>query len=102
MVGQSALSDTARDEFVETVVTCAVGNPWGISHVAYIYYKQMIQGFSPAEVAIMLSLPQSKTVVSHRVASYPRCKDSFRDLVALLDLASVPTKVKASYKTWLK
>jgi hypothetical protein len=102
IVGQSAIPETARDEFVETVVTCSVGNPWGVSNAAYPYYKRMIQGFSPAEVAIMLELPQTKTVVAHRLASYGRCKDSFKELVALLDSASVPTKVKAAYKAWLK
>lgn len=102
IVGQSAVPDTTRDEFVESVVTCAVGNPWGISHAAFSHYKRMIQGFSPAEIAIMLALPQGKTVISHRLSSYSRCKEAFSELVALLDPASVPTKVKASYKKWLK
>jgi hypothetical protein len=102
IVGQSAIPETARYEFVEVVVTCAVGNPWGTSRAAYPYYKSMIQGFSPAEVALMLALPLSKTVVGQRIDGHTRCKDAFKRLVGLLDPASVPTKVKAAYRTWIK
>jgi hypothetical protein len=102
LVGQTAVPDTVRDEFVETVTTCAVGNPYGVSNAALPYYRKMVQGFSPAEVAIMLSLPETKTVVGQRVKSYKRCTDAFRALVKLLDPASVPTKSKAAHKEWSK
>ena len=54
---------TVRNEFVETVVTCSAGNEYGTAHSADLYYQNMIQGFSPREIEIMLSLPDQKSVV---------------------------------------
>lgn len=102
LVGQSAVPDTAKEEFVVCVLTCAVGNFYGVSRAAFPFYKRMIQGFSPAEVAIMLALPETKTIVGQRVSSYRRCKEEFKNLIALLDPATVPLKSKAAYKEWAK
>ncbi len=100
---QIAVPDTAKDEFVSVVVTCAVGNPWGVSRAAIPHYHSMIRGFSPAEIAIMLSLPDlKKTVVGSRIESHSRCKEAFKELVKLLDAASIPTKVKSAYSLWTK
>lgn len=98
---QGAIPNTVKDELVTTVVTCAVGNPYGISNAAYSYYQRIIQNFSPAEVAIMLSLPNSNTVVAQRIKSYPRCREGFKNVVRLLNPASVPTSVRAAYNYWV-
>lgn len=103
IVEQVAVPDTAQEEFVTVVITCAVGNPWGVSNAAVPHYQKMIRGFSPAEVAIMLALPEAKkTIVGSRIESHKRCKDAFKVLVKLLDPSSVPIKVKPAYKLWTK
>jgi hypothetical protein len=99
---QGAVPETAKHECVTTAITCAVGNPWGTSHAAMPHYKKMIQGFTPAEVEIMLGLPSTNTVVGIRIRNQARCKAQFKELVKLLDPASVPTKVKTVYGSWLK
>lgn len=101
LAGQSAVPETAKEEFVVTVMTCAVGNSYGVSHAAIPFYNQMILGFSPAEIAIMLQLPDSKTIVGNRIKNYRRCEDSFRNLVKILNPSSVPTKAKTIYKEWM-
>lgn len=102
LTSQGAVPETAKDEWVTTVVTCAVGNPWGTSHAAFPYYKKMIQSFTPAEIEIMLNLPNTNTVVGGRIKDQGRCKAQYKELVKLLDKASVPTKVKSAYAFWLK
>lgn len=102
LTSQGAVPETAKHEWVAAVVTCAVGNPWGTSHAAMPSYTKMIQGFTPAEIEIMLSLPSSNTVVGKRISSQPRCNAQFKELVKLLDASSVPTKVKTAYGLWLK
>ena len=100
IISQGAMPDTVKQDLVETVLTCAVGNPYGVSRVAYPYYMKMIQRFTPAEIVIMLELPETRTVVGNRIRVYPRCKDAFKHLVLLVDQESVPTKSKKAYKEW--
>jgi len=100
ITSQGAIPDTAKAELVMTVVTCAVGNRFGTSHAASPYYEKMTRNFSPAEIAVMLSLPGTRTVVGDRIRSYKRCSQAFGDLVSLIDPDSVPTKVKKAYKEW--
>lgn len=99
---QGAVPDTAKEELVTTVVTCAVGNPYGTSHAAYPYYKKMIQSFTPAEIVIMLNIPKTETPVSKRIKTYSRCEVAFSGIVSLIDPESVPTKSKTAYKEWTK
>ncbi|MCB9799638.1 MAG: hypothetical protein H6757_02630 [Candidatus Omnitrophica bacterium] len=99
---QGAIPDSAKDEFVMTVTMCAVGNPYGVSNAAFPYYERIIKNFSPAEIAKMLKLPESNTVVGQRIRSQASCKDYFMTAVSFLDHNSVPTKVKKEYTEWLK
>lgn len=100
IIGQVPVPDTVKQELVETVVTCAVGNPYGISRAAYPDYTRMIKGFTPSEIVIMLQLPETRTVVGTRIRTYARCKNSFSQLVSLVDPESVPTRYKRTYKEW--
>lgn len=95
-----AIPQTAQEPFVEVVVTCATGNPYGVSRAAIADYKALIKSFSPAEIAIMLNLPKSKTIAGNRIRTDADCKKRFRDCVALLQKESVPTSSKAAYKKW--
>lgn len=102
IIGQVPVPDTAKQELVETVVTCAVGNPYGVSRAAYPVYARMIRGFTPSEIVIMLQLPETRTVVGTRIGAYTRCKNSFSQLVSLIDPESVPTKYKRKHMEWSK
>ena len=99
---QGAIPDTVKDELVATVITCAVGNPYGVSHAAMPYYVKMIQGFSPREVEIMLNQPTQKNIVGERIKQYGRCKGQFKELVKLIDPSSVSTAAAKAYNYWMK
>ena len=96
------IPETVRNEFVETVVTCSVGNEYGTANSADLYYQNVIQGFSPREIEIMLSLPDQKSVVGNRMRYASRCKKKFIQIVGLLKAESIPTKVKSTYEKWLQ
>jgi len=99
---QGAIPDTVKEELVSVVVTCAVGNPYGVSNAAVPHYHNIIQGFSPNEVEIMLSLPAQKLIVSERLKSHGSCRGRFKELVTLIDPSSVPTKSASAYAHWTK
>lgn len=98
--GQGAIPLTAKNEFVNTVVTCAVGNAYGTSNAALWDYKKIIRNFSPKEVSIMLSYPKSNTIVGRRIRSHSRCREMFSHLVNLIDESTVSTHSKPIYERW--
>lgn len=98
-----AIPQTAQPEFVETVVTCAVGNQYGTSSAADIlYYQKMIQSFTPRELQLAMELPEGSSLLAQRIKSSSRCKVRFANIVASLDAGSVPTQAKPAYNKWLK
>ena len=96
------IPETVRREFVETVVTCSVGNPYGTADAADVYYQQIITAFSPREIQVMFDLPSSKTILGNRISSQSRCKEKFKSLVLSLQPASIPTILKSTYEKWQK
>ena len=101
LTSQGSVPDTAKAEFVSVVATCAVGNPYGTSNAAWPHYRSMIQNFSPAEVALLLALPEAKTVVAGRLKVHKRCRDKFKEIISLLNVETIPTKSKANYDKWV-
>src|SRR5260370_1552933 len=62
IVNGSAVPVSAQFAVVEAVMTCAFGNPYGVSHAAMPQYEQMIKSFLPNEGSIILgfgSLPKT-------------------------------------------
>lgn len=92
--------ETARPQYVETVVACGMGNGYGVSNAAISYYKKMVKSFSPGEVRTMLDLPVKSPLISSRLISSSNEK-RFRELVALIDEKTVASSAKALYKKWL-
>jgi len=88
---------SARAIFVEAVVTCGIGNGYGISHGAIGYYRDMVRSFSPAEIEIVLNLQKGSSVAARRIKSDSSCREGYKNLLKLLDPASVPTISKADY-----
>lgn len=97
---QNKIPETAQATYVEAVITCATGNPWGVSHAAMAYYEKMIAGFSPIEMRLMLELSNSQTIVGARIKSQSGCKARYATLVASLNEKSVPNSVKTLYASW--
>jgi hypothetical protein len=95
---QFAIPDSAKSEFVSTVVTCGAGNLYGLSLAAYPSYEAMIRRFSPREVAIMLDLPTGKTLLAERMRQNATVATRYRRLVALIDEKSVPRSHQRLYE----
>lgn len=99
---QAAIPDSVKEELVTTVITCAVGNSYGVSNAAIPCYEKIIKGFSPSEVETMLSLPSGKSIVAMRIKGSTACKNRFINLVSLIDPTSVPVKAGSAYSFWKK
>lgn len=92
--------ESAQAVFVEAVVTCGIGNTYGVSHAALPSYQAMVRSFSPNEIKIMLKLPSKTGTVAGRVKSSASCAKRFKQLAGLLDKSSVPTSARAAYRKW--
>lgn len=101
VVSQQQVPDTAKPEFVETVVTCSVGNGYGTSFDADFHYSRMVKGFSAKEIELMLKLPLQRNMLSERMENYTRCSAKYRKLVSSLDTASIPASLQAIYNRWI-
>jgi hypothetical protein len=102
LAAQNRIPESAQYEFVDAVITCATGNPYGVSNAAMPAYIRMIRSFSPAEIKIMLELPNGKTVFGNRIRSSRGCRSRFKELVGLLDIRSVPTSARSAYEKWIR
>jgi hypothetical protein len=96
------IPETVRREFVATAVTCSVGNPYGTADSADVHYQQIITGFSPKEIQVMLELPTTQSILANRISSSSRCKEKYKSLVLTLQPASIPTSLKSTYEKWQK
>ena len=98
---QAPIPGTAQAEFVTTIVTCAVGNRYGVSNMANVSYQKIIKNFSSREIMIMLDLPTSNTIVGDRFRSFAACQNRYKNLVKLLDPKQVPTSYASKYKSYV-
>ena len=95
-----AVPGSAQTALVEAVLTCGVGNRYGVSHGAIPSYHAIVKSFSPREIEIMFSLYKRGNMVAERIKSYAGCRGKFAVLVELLDEGSVPTAVRSDYLRW--
>lgn len=98
---QMPIPQTAQDEVVDAVLTCAAGNPYGVSHAAKTTYHEIIQNFTPREVRLMLQAHARQTTLTSRLRAYPAVKSRFIELVALLDPQSVSEADRPLYDEWM-
>ncbi|EOU1596300.1 hypothetical protein QYB28_002404 [Clostridium perfringens] len=89
--------ESAKEEFVRTVVTCYVGNQWGQCRAAIKYYDEMIRNFSPKEIEIMLNLDESNSIVANRIKTHSNCRRLFKEAVELINKDSIPVSLKVKY-----
>lgn len=90
--------DTAKAKFVYSVVMCRVGNPYGVSRAAVMYYDEMIKNFTPKEINMMLNIPTSNTIVKSRIYNYLKCKERYIEALNLLDLTSMQESQENMYR----
>lgn len=98
---QAAVPDTAKEEYVSTVVTCTVGNAYGTSRAADDYYENMVRRFSPKEVDILFALLGRQTILSVRVSAHARCRVKLKAMMHLIDESTVPIRFKKDHEMWL-
>jgi hypothetical protein len=99
---QDQVPETTRQEYVCCILTCAVGNQYGTSRAAFIYYTLMIQAFSPAELDAMFVLVDSDPLLKNRIQYYPRCKQAFVEIAHLVNPNSIPARTKPAFERWVK
>lgn len=93
--------ETIQEQFVQVIVCCYIGNGYGVSWDAEAKYKTMIEDFSPREIAIMIRLRSEDGILKERISQDPSCMSRFREAVALIDSASVPSGSKTEYSSIL-
>lgn len=100
---QTPVPASAQKEFVETIIMCAIGNPYGVSNAAEPTYHALVRNFSPQEVAYMLAAPSVEpSVIRGRVTQNASCRQRFKNLVGLLDATSVSASARRDYQWWLE
>ncbi len=97
---QIAVPNTTREEYVRTVVTCMVGNPYGTADTAYPYYVTMVRSFTPAEVATLFEILQQQSTLTVRIKQVVRCRKALGAVFANIDDKTVPMKHKNDYQSW--
>lgn len=96
---QGAIPETIQDNFVQTVVSCRIGNGYGVSNAAVTYYNDIIRGFSPREVATLVrSAINRNSTIGRRVVNNGSCRRNLKTVLELIDEASIPNAVKADYE----
>lgn len=96
----TAVPETAQSDFVDTVVSCYLGNGYGVSWAAIPFYEKIIKNFSPQEIALMIRHTQVDSSRIGRKVSSERKR--FVEALKLIDSASVPNGVRSSYEQFVK
>lgn len=100
---QSAVPETVQEEYVQVIGCCRVGNGYGVSNAAATYYNQMVQNFSPREVATLIQSATSKdNSLGRLVNAGGSYRTNFKGLLELIDPSSISNVVSASYEQLLR
>lgn len=99
---QTAVPDTAKDQFVHVVACCRIGNGYGISRGAQRHYDEMIKNFSPKEIDIMLhQASDHKCTLGYRISLKSSFHRNFLQIIRLIDPHSVPNRVKSKFNQFI-
>lgn len=101
VVGPATVPDTVRKKYVETVISCAIGNQYGVSWGAISDYTAMIKEFSPRAIEIMFNATKGNSLVKNKIVSHYACRKRFAEFVHLLNSATIPTALKPDYEYWI-
>lgn len=95
---QIAIPETVQENLVKVIACCTVGNGYGVSNAAVTYYHQIIQSFSPKEIAILVRLAtDSNSILFHRLKNDSRAQKRLKAALLLIDPNSVPKISKNEY-----
>lgn len=94
---QGAIPRNVQEKYVQTIVGCYMGNGYGVSWAAGKFYENMIRGFSPKEIQLMIHIPQTNSIAAHRFKDNLTCRKRFKLALKLIDSSSVPNSVKVEY-----
>ncbi|WP_392558685.1 hypothetical protein [Orbus mooreae] len=96
---QGAVPETIQDNFVQTVMCCRIGNGYGISNAALHFYNEIIRGFSPREIAILIrAAGEPNSTLGRRISVGALCRRNLKTALELIDSASIPSSIKADYE----
>jgi hypothetical protein len=96
-----AVPPTAREDYVEVVLACAIGNQYGVSNDAMLHYETMVKAFTPAEVEAIFTVLHKQNTVSMRLKSFSGCRERFKTVLTWIDPETVPVKHKTQYDFYL-
>lgn len=99
---QTEIPDTVKAEFVEVVVFCAVGNPYGVSNSAVPSYHKMVQEFSPKEIEYMIKMEQNNSYFHDLIRKNISCKSRFKGLLNIINTSLLTPAMLVEYNALLK
>lgn len=103
ITSQEIVPEVTQDFFVQTVMCCRIGNGYGISNAAEPFYDEIIQSFSPAEIATLMSaIIDSKSHIFRRISDKRDCRTNLKNALKLIDINSVPNSVKVEYSNLIR
>lgn len=98
-----AVPETIQEQFVQTVCCCRVGNGYGVSNAAMPRYDQIIRSFSPREIDLMIkSASSTNNSLGKRISLGGLYLTRFRQVLGLIDPASIPNGAQAGYNRFLR
>ena len=99
---QGRIPETAEEEFVDVVVSCYVGNGYGVSWAAIPYYERLIRSFTADEVSVLVALAKGNTLLARRLQNHTSCRRRFSLALTLIDSATVPSAARADFDQWIR
>lgn len=99
---QAEIPFSTKEEFVEVVTNCAIGNAYGVSNAAEPYYDKMIQNFSPIEMKIMLDIPDRDDYVAYSLKNFRSCQKQYGKKLRLLKTNLMDVTLQNIYNNLLK
>ena len=99
---QAEIPFSTKEEFVEVVTNCAIGNAYGVSNAAEPYYDKMIQNFSPIEMKIMFDIPDRDDYVAYSLKNFRSCQKQYGKKLRLLKTNLMDVTLQNIYNNLLK
>lgn len=96
-----AVPAITHEDYVSTVVACAIGNPYGTCNAAEPDYNKMIEGFTPAEIDVLFSLLHKQTLISSASRTSVAAKRRSRECLNSSIRRVCRSKNKVEYDSYL-
>lgn len=97
----TAVPETAQSDFVDTIVSCYLGNKYGVSWEAIPFYEKIIRNFSPKEVNLMINHAKINNSKIGRKVNDGYGRTRFIQALNLIDSESIPDGARPTYNQFL-